>query len=381
MRHERGFSLVELVVAMTVTLIVSSAIYGLLAAGGNAFRREPEIADRQQNIRAAMDMIARDVFGAGAATPTFAQVFSRNDPAGDCAGSLNGCGPAGTMGPVAAAARWADEEDTDVLQILSTDEQCPYQSICSPGPVPGAAGLFVSEESVPQCLRVPSLVMLVNDSLFTIQAATAAGGAGTCAGGGPLNGKLTLGKPLFPVPTPTFPASNPYNAAAPLANSVYLYRARLVRYRVAPNSDPNDTVPALWRTESGLFNPDGSATAEPGSAGFNPAVSPWQLVARGIEDLQLEYLDGSPAGWQNQPPASNLNDWTTLVRQVRISLSARVSQANIGGESTAGGGAPNAVRGQLSTVVTPRAAFNELQMCSGATLAPVTSCPPASHIQ
>ena len=87
MRHERGFSLVELIVAMTVTLIVSSAIYGLLAAGGNAFRREPEVADRQQNIRAAMDLIARDVFGAGAAMPTFAQVFTRNDPAGACAGA------------------------------------------------------------------------------------------------------------------------------------------------------------------------------------------------------------------------------------------------------------------------------------------------------
>ena len=52
------------------------------------------------------------------------------------------------------------------------------------------------------------------------------------------------------------------------------------------------------------------------------------------------------------------------MRQVRITLSARVSQANLGGESTAGGGAPNAVRGQLSTVVTPRAAFGELQMGS-----------------
>jgi len=70
-RHARGFSLVELMVAMTVTLIVSGAMYGRLTSGSNAFRREPEIADRQQNIRAAMDLIARDVFSAGAALPTF----------------------------------------------------------------------------------------------------------------------------------------------------------------------------------------------------------------------------------------------------------------------------------------------------------------------
>ena len=51
MRQQRGFSLVELMVAMTVTLIVSGAIYGLLTSGSSAFRREPEVADRQQNIR------------------------------------------------------------------------------------------------------------------------------------------------------------------------------------------------------------------------------------------------------------------------------------------------------------------------------------------
>jgi hypothetical protein len=40
----------------------------------------------------------------------------------------------------------------------------------------------------------------------------------------------------------------------------------------------------------------------------------------------------------------------------------------------AGGGAPNAVRGQLSAVVAPRQAMNELQMCRQ-TIAPVTACP------
>ena len=131
MRHERGFSLVELIVAMTVTLIVSSAIYGLLASGGNAFRREPEVADRQQNIRAAMDLVARDVFGAGAAMPTFAQVFTRNDPAGTCAGSLNSCGRPARWARLAAAARGGDDENTDVLELVSADEQCSNLSLCA----------------------------------------------------------------------------------------------------------------------------------------------------------------------------------------------------------------------------------------------------------
>src|SRR5207245_4605165 len=58
---ERGFSLLELLVAMVVTLIVTGAIYGLLASGQTAFRREPLLTERQQNIRAAMEMMQADV--------------------------------------------------------------------------------------------------------------------------------------------------------------------------------------------------------------------------------------------------------------------------------------------------------------------------------
>ena len=125
-RNARGFSLVELMVAMTVTLIVSGAIYGLLTSGSNAFRREPEIADRQQNIRAAMDLIARDVFSAGAALPTFAQVFTRADPDGACAD--------GAQRLRRAPARWAPPRRPGAgatprrptsWRSSPTDEQCP----------------------------------------------------------------------------------------------------------------------------------------------------------------------------------------------------------------------------------------------------------------
>jgi hypothetical protein len=66
-------------------------------------------------------------------------------------------------------------------------------------------------------------------------------------------------------------------------------------------------------------------------------------VARGIEDLQVEYL--GTGGWQNQPPVATTNDWDTLVRQVRITLSARATAPNLQGQTTAAGGAPEGVRG------------------------------------
>jgi len=80
MRREKGFSLIELMIAMTVTLIVSGAIYGLLTAGSNAFRREPEIADRSRTSGWRWTSSPATCTRPGRPLPTFSQVFTRNDP-------------------------------------------------------------------------------------------------------------------------------------------------------------------------------------------------------------------------------------------------------------------------------------------------------------
>jgi prepilin-type N-terminal cleavage/methylation domain-containing protein len=375
-RHDSGFSLVELMVAMTITLIVSGAIYGLLTSGSNAFRREPELADRQQNIRIAMDLIARDVFNAGANLPTYSQVFTQVDPPdGACvsAQGLNGCGVLGTLGTAAAAARAPGDvgdpsENTDVLEIVTTDEQCPPQSVCN-AIAPGTAGLFVTREGVPACMRLPGFALLTDggaNTYFVLQPAQAVTGAPTaCPSGGSTarNGNLTLSIPPANFRVPTATMSAPTSAPPPAAPAVFLFQGRVVRYRIAPSSDPTDSSPALWRSETGRYSATGVAVAEPGAGTFPETGSPWDLVARGIEDLQIEYMPGDGL-WHNQPPTSTTGSWTTLVRQVRITLSARSSAVNVQGMTTAGGGAPDALRGQLSTTVTPRAAFDELQMGS-----------------
>jgi prepilin-type N-terminal cleavage/methylation domain-containing protein len=370
-QHERGFSLVELMIAMTVTLIVSGAIYGLLTSGSTAFRREPEVADRQQNIRIAMDLISRDAFNAGAAMPTYSQVFTLTDPPGGActsADGLNGCGVMGMLGTAAAAARAPGDggdplENTDVLEMVSTDEQCPLQSVCN-AITPGTAGLFVTREGVPGCLRLPGFVLLTDETSFVVQPAQAVtAGALQCASGSANNGNLILSvlPDAFRVPAAALPQPSLTVWPPVTAPSIYLYRARVVRYRVGPSNDPNDPGPALWRSETGRYSATGAVEIEPGEGGFPGPSSPWELVARGIEDLQVEYMPGDLL-WHNQPPVSTTNDWTSIVRQVRITLSARAAAANLQGQTTAGGGAPNAVRGQLSTTITPRAAFQELQM-------------------
>ena len=365
MRKERGFSMVELMVAMTITLIVSGAIYGLLTSGSTAFRREPELADRQQNIRVAMDLVSRDVYNAGASLPAFSQVFTRIDPGGGpCVGSegLNGCGPAGTLGAAAALGRGDASTASDVLEIVSTDERCRAQSACSG--TPASAGLLVLRGRVPSCLGLPGLLLLTDNTSFTIQPADLGTGTELCNGGDAgQNGKVVLMTASLGSWTPAATMAPPSTSPPPATPVVFVYGARVARYMIAPSGDPRDTVPALWRSAGGRFAAGGGTTPDPGTAGFTQAGSPWELVARGIEDLQIEYQSGADATvWTNRPPLVVTPTWDTLVRQVRITISARAQAPNLQGATRAGGTGPDAVRGQLTTVVVPRGAFNELQM-------------------
>jgi prepilin-type N-terminal cleavage/methylation domain-containing protein len=64
-RAARGFSLVELLVALALSLLVSSALFALLDPAGGAFQTQPEQADLQQRLRASADALGRDLASAG----------------------------------------------------------------------------------------------------------------------------------------------------------------------------------------------------------------------------------------------------------------------------------------------------------------------------
>jgi hypothetical protein len=68
--------------------------------------------------------------------------------------------------------------------------------------------------------------------------------------------------------------------------------------------------------------------------------------------------------WTNVPTGIVLNNYTTVIRQVRVTLSARALAPQLTGQTSqaAGGAGGDAVRGQLISVVTPRAAVVALQL-------------------
>jgi prepilin-type N-terminal cleavage/methylation domain-containing protein len=363
-----GFSLIELMMALTITLIVSGAIYGLMTVGSNAFNREPEIADQQQAIRVAMDLIAKDVLVAGDGVPTLTPVFTvSDDTGGDCTAGLNGCGATGAIGTEERAGV-SDLEQTDVLEILSSDGACPALRVCAGN---GAqVGKLVTREAVPTCLRdaLPGFGLISNATLFAIQPMVSlpdddASSPDKCPSG------TTEAKNGFLMATANGVGKWKNGGTAILSTSeLYLYGAEIIRYRVARSSDPSDPIPKLWRSTTGRFEADGTPTDDPGTASFASGGSVWQMVADGIDDLQIEYFSGlasdaNKPAWSNAAPVQTSFD--TIVQQVRVTLSARVTanQALAGATGPGAGGAgANAIRGRLTSVICPRRNIAALQL-------------------
>ena len=67
---ERGFTLLELMVAMALGLIVMAAMANLFKIGMNSTMLVTQRAETQQNMRAAIDLIVKDVSMAGAGLPS-----------------------------------------------------------------------------------------------------------------------------------------------------------------------------------------------------------------------------------------------------------------------------------------------------------------------
>jgi hypothetical protein len=119
-----------------------------------------------------------------------------------------------------------------------------------------------------------------------------------------------------------------------------------VRYRVRAGSDG---IPNLERQEN---------------------VDPFQILARGIEDLQVQYVRSDAAATvSDNAPAVAFNDYTTLITQVRVSLSARAIQTRIQG-ATVSAAAGTALRGSLQSQASPRQALWTLTQESPAPVTP-----------
>ena len=330
-----GFSLIELTVAMAITLIVSGAIFGLLSGGQNAFRREPELADRQQNIRLAMDVILRDIANAGAGLPNFMQTFTPG---------LDACATC-PMGP--------DGATTDQLGIVTNPGAMDNEPACaSPTTGPDHAGSHMLHltRSVTSIAPDTPVVLTMADGTWTLRNVVSV--APDLAIAGPPYENCDNATPHALLDLGPTGDTSGLNVAdtlcTPSATGVGTVPAgpcdvvevgfgELVTYQIAPDAAG---VPMLQRM-----------TSADAAAGF-------QTLARGIDDLQVQYITANqdptvPSSWTDSAPVVVNGTWPSLITQVQVTLSARSEAQNVLGATTAATG-PAARRGRLTARASPR---------------------------
>lgn len=361
-RAAQGFSLLELMVAMVVTLVITGAMYGLIASGQGAFRREPALIERQQQIRIAMDRIQEDILVAGLGLGSYIQAFAENQ---------NGVGVAGAAGAAVTGVRPAGDAQLggglpDLLEIRAQVPDCPPVRVTQTG---NSIIFAANDLPIPACYTAPLFVL----ALFPSGAAkwaveTHTPGDTTLQFAVGLNRNLPAGTSQFtsdanascdlflPNPNdkcPGDPGGPPAPPPPALPNNTpperFVKMARIV-YRLGLDTDG---TPSLFRSDTGGF--DGATqtfnTLPPGPA--------WQMVARGIEDFQVRYR--TQAGWQNSAPTIVQPSLDNVVREVEVTMWARtVGENNLQGMSVAAGNGVAAVRGSLVTSISPRAAQTAL---------------------
>ncbi len=340
---QSGFSLIELMIAMVVTLAVTGAVYGLMAGGNNAFRREPELTDRQQNARVAVEMIQKDIGNAGVNMGPFFQSFTQN---------LNATGV--LTGPTGQVA--------DVLEVFGNDGTCPDAPANRANPTSGAN--INTLGSIPDCYGEDAMTLVIYSN-------------GAAKWGLAHNIHAQDMKVNFPPGQQ--PTGSQITSVAELGEwapgdgtiPVALSPLNMMRYEIGydPPGIPAPTgVPSLYRSATGGRDPVSGGYFAPTSAA-NIATGRWQLLARGVEDLQVQYRNGTNP-WSDDPGAvtcagqckfPTAAEYNKGVREVRVSLSVRSDAQNLQGQTTSQAtGRANAVRGSVTTVTSVKALQNYL---------------------
>ena len=110
MRAERGFSLIELMIALLISSVIIAGGYTILTTTHKATISNERAVGTQQNIRVAMELIARDIKQAG-----FVMPMAPNVPVGGTAGNC----ATGATGLTAAAIRPVDNNSALPLTAVN----------------------------------------------------------------------------------------------------------------------------------------------------------------------------------------------------------------------------------------------------------------------
>jgi len=316
-RAQSGFSLIEVMVAMLITMIVMASVFTLLQKGQASFQREPEVAEMNQNARYGLDMIMRDLTDAG---------LGDNLPVLFAVVPLDGGGDT----PDEVTIMYAD---TDFPTVLPG---APY------GPLGNSATAKVDVTTFEPAQSDPEAAYADGDVLFAIE-------TDDCDGDGELGiVPFELTQPPQCTGGPDCPTvdlnHNPGNSESNFnrpqgfndevqGDCAVFGVFQMIQYRINPL--PPTENPALERRD------------------LREGVD-WHPVAANIENLQVQYALGDSDVFVDEPPMPDLDDPTTWITQVRVRLDGRSESTNLQGASVGDFDDGNRLRQTFTTTVALR---------------------------
>ena len=300
-----GFTLIEVLVSIMVTLILMASVFGLLTGGQESFRRELEVADMQMSTRAGLQLVSRDFTMAGFRTPPSAAIIW-NDGGGiepdeltivyadpdvplsrplQCgtAGVGGGGGPCGTIGVSATLLI-----DPAVLDLTVETAELAYDK-----------GMVLSAIETADC-NGDGQVGIFPFHVTQPPLMTGAGGSDTLSVN---HNPGSLGSDLN--------RPGGFNGQV-REDCAVVGRFRLITYRVSP--PPPVGNPTLERRDL-------------------TEGTEWIPVAHNIENLQVRYGAGVDVTLVDVPLAPPSDDPLTWIHRVDITITGRTESTRLRGSS------------------------------------------------
>lgn len=273
-----GFTLVELMIAMVLSLLLAGAVITVFVNSTHSFKQDENVLRMQDDARFALRELALEISMAG----NYSELHEPDSVTPDAALAIGvDCGPAGELNWMFRATSTVTNESLSITAIdNATNAQVVAQHSCF------AAGEVLEGTDVISIKRVAGAEALV-----------------TTAGSVYLRTNGTVGL-LYQAPMPAAPT---LVVTPPMDD--WEYRPSIFYIRTFANIQ-GDGIPTLCRKVLRGANPDMTT----------------ECLAAGIENLQVEYgvdttADGNPNVYLSSPSLADMQN----VVSARIFLLARTS--------------------------------------------------------
>jgi len=304
-KQEQGFTLVEVLISMAITVVVLTAVFALLDSGQKNFIREGEIAPMNQSTRTGLDMISRDLLSAGMETPPVFAVLPSDG------GGIN----------------------PDMLLIVYVDDGIPISRPLSCGSsskrgrghgpcntIDRSSVLYIDPDSFIPPQKHPKEAYHRNQVLFALETSD-------CNGDGQLG--------IYPFEVSLDPRMNNAGGGEETLHIIHNPGQQISDINLPGGFNrqisPDCAIIGSFSVIQYRINP---LPPTPNPVLERRVVGgPWIPVANNIENLQVQYGVGSINinEFFDQPVQASFNDPETWITRVRVTVTGRTEQKNLPG--------------------------------------------------